>query len=108
MKIITRSSRAAEIVTRWELVYKGKGRWRAGGKTIYEKLLALGDNPNPDDVDEIIGNASWTEVGCCNECGNQTPTAIVELGETLSYDSSTAYICLECIAKLNKMLEDLK
>jgi len=40
MKIITRSSRVAEIVTRWELVYKGKGRWRAGGKTIYEKLLA--------------------------------------------------------------------
>ena len=92
MKLITRQSLANETHARWMAQYpKDK-------EGIGAKLLALGENPNPDEVDATIGNGSWTRTPECDECGsNNVP--VVQVGEESDYNSNTANLCKECLAK---------
>lgn len=39
----------------------------AYNQTILDKLKLLGENPNPDTIDQIFGNTIWTETQC-DEC----------------------------------------
>jgi hypothetical protein len=89
MKLITRQSKANEAAGHWQ--YGARER-----ENIYNALIALGDSPNPDDVDRVIGNKSWTEVGECDEC-RKASEALIMLGEEPDYDSHTAYICINCL-----------
>jgi hypothetical protein len=55
-----------EIAERWKAQYCRGNVWRycgdgKGSKQIYAELIALGDNPNPADIERIIGNDSWTQ-----------------------------------------------
>ena len=89
MKVITKQSRANEAYSRWMAQYP----YDKDG--IGAKLAALGSTPDPDEVDSVIGNKSWTELYCCSECGDRSE--VVELGEPPDYESSTAWICVRCL-----------
>ena len=62
----------------------------------YDALRELGVGPNPDDVDRIIGNKSWTD-NRCDECQAQADT--VQVGQPPDYESRTAYLCEPCVRR---------
>lgn len=99
MRLITRQYLANIAAKHWMKLY-GDGKYGLDKVDIGNALIELCPNPLPDDVDSIIGNASWTRTKC-DECG-VINTDVVEIGEELGYDSSTAQICKGC---LNKALE---
>jgi hypothetical protein len=78
-----------KIAERWKAQYCRGGAWRfcgdgKGSKQIYQELLALGPNPNPADIEMIIGNDSWTRpdesmiADLSPEPGNSSETERVE------------------------------
>lgn len=104
MIIVSRTTRAKVIAKKWYNQYNGDSRlgWKYGEdkRVIYENLLALGDNPHPDDVDRIIGNSSWTDCRC-SECRKYVECTIM-VGEEPDYESETAYLCFPCLEKAYK------
>lgn len=65
MKIITRHVRASGAAKNWRIQYPlGSDYDNDHFNGIYEALVALGPTPDPDDVDRIVGNESWTECYC--------------------------------------------
>lgn len=94
MRLITRQSLANEAAVRWGNQYPIE-RW-PDKQHILIDLLALGPSPNPDDVDQVIGNTSWTRVEC-HECGADAD--VIELSQEPDYESYTACICKECLSK---------
>jgi len=110
-----------EIITRQLLANTAKERWRqsyynepaqtwgslleSSSEKVYEGLTKLGENPNPDDVDRVIGNTSWTEVPRCDEC-KEHKGVVIMLGEEPDYESNTANICEDCINKANSFLTE--
>ena len=102
MKIITRQIIANEAACT-------AGVWKNYGdnrKSVYDKLKDLGDTPDPDMVDKIIGNSSWTDVGECEECKEISET-LIQLGEDTDYESHTARICPSCLKKAKKLLKEI-
>ncbi len=89
MKIVTRKVRAADIFKRWEQQYP------SDLEGIGKKLKELGDNPDPDEVDRIIGNTTWTHL-ICDHCKNYVEVA-VGLWEEF-------YLCKECLEKAVVMI----
>lgn len=93
------------VAERWKKQYFRKGIWynyylpsvpekdRKCRKSVYEKLLQA---KNLKEVDEIIGNDSWTHTSC-HECGarNRWPKAVFDIngGE---YDH---LLCKPCLQK---------
>lgn len=91
MELITRKSRAAGAAEAWSNQYPREKR------DIFEALVDLGPKPNPEDVNKVIGNDSWTRVAC-DECGEEV-YAVVQIGQEPDYDSATAEVCLSCLSK---------
>lgn len=108
MNIITRKSLAAYAAMRWKGRYFNENNlhpWLSDDKEkTHSDLIALGENPNPDDVDSIIGNDSWTAT-ICDECGSKN-VAVVVIGEPRDYESSTAEICKDCLATAIEMVNE--
>ena len=78
------------------------------GRNIGEELLALdSETVTGSEVNKIIGNGAWVSETKCDECGKQT-WDIVEIGEELDYDSSTARVCLDCLKKAVHLIENQK
>ena len=108
MKIITRQTQANDAAMRWKIQYHSQiadGRLKNDRKNIYNKLVSLGNTPNPDDVDKVIGNKSWTETMECNECYSNSDI-IIEVGQEQDYDSMTAYLCPKCLNKAVQLMND--
>lgn len=106
MKLITRKIKAQSAAQDWHNQYaKDNWRWHdsksfvtgMSKKQAYEALVALGDNPSPEDVNKVIGNTSWTDC-LCNDCGKLVEE-VVQLGQEPDYDSATANICFVCLYK---------
>jgi len=99
MKVITRQMRANEAAAKWQMVWERSlmtpmQQW---GK----KLLALGPNPDPDKVDEIIGNGNWT-ANTCHVCRRN-----VELTIEFDVNHNIRYrVCTACIVRARRMLAD--
>jgi len=98
MKLITRQEKAKNAYSLWVRQY-GKE-----AKDIAEKLLNLGDSPNPCDVDKIIGSSSWTGVHC-SEC-NESKDSAVMVGEGKDYEVFVACVCKSCLIKALACFED--
>ena len=105
MKIITRKGLAKAAASRWKSSYYKQNEWKYGEdkEQKYYKLVALGGDPSPHDVDSVIGNTSWTDLRC-DECGHAVHSAM-RVGEEPDYESSTALVCQPCLLKA---LEEIK
>ena len=106
MKIITRQILANGAAERWATQYSYL-HWGKEKKQIGEELKALGSNPNPDDVDRIIGNTAWTSVPECDECSKKTEV-VIEMGQEPDHDSHTAQLCFSCLNKAVKKFSEEK
>lgn len=98
MKLITRQDLANDVAERWRKQYQlTDGTWwrifTGDAKSYFNKLIDLGPNPKPDDVENII--SGWTILRC-DEC-NQHVEEVVQLGAEPDYESATASICRKCI-----------
>ena len=122
MKLETRQQQANEAAEKWRRQYAVREgtiacQWSWGDESHpqnnlnrerYEQLVTLGEIPDPDKVDEIIGNDSWSHPTTCSEYGARDKRPIVELGEEPDYESNTAYICEECLRKVLALIEGSK
>lgn len=96
--ILTTHKLAAQASARWLRQYKIHGgyNWKSpagkSGEEVYNQLLALGPNPDPLQVNEIIGNDSWTRLTCC-QCDNSVDAVIV----FNDGDDNTCNVCIDCI-----------
>lgn len=100
MKLITRQLLANRIAEVWkDRYFYGSGWYHTMGfdaEIIHNKLVALGSNPNPDAVDSIIGNNSWTRIECdaCHGINH----SMVEF-DIPDDDDDKVQICADCIDK---------
>jgi hypothetical protein len=112
MKVVTRESRAAEAAELWWIHHTDQdGTWIPIGRVyqvgntdsqiMYEKLQALGLNPDPDKVDEIIGNISWTRVPACDECNQETQSVC----SFYNRSDRVVSICGVCLLKALNIME---
>jgi len=101
MQWMTRRDQAATAAKRWAEQYPRGQVIFSGSDTdaILQRLIALGDQPDPDDVDAVIGNRSWTELPRCIECRGRSMPAILEIGDPPGDDSNTAWLCEACLAE---------
>ena len=95
MIYISEHTKANDAEFRWARQYLGTTH--VPSIKIADELKTLGRNPEPAEVNEIIGNDCWT-TSRCDECGS-TVYDVVQLGQELDYESSTAWICRECLIK---------
>ena len=98
MEKITRESRASNALKRWMIQYPDN-IYGEEKQIITEKLRNLGKNTDPDEIDKIIGNRSWTSVPACSECGKQDAPFVIRVGQEPDYESLTAFLCENCIKK---------
>lgn len=92
------------VAERWAGQYRERdGSWRYGPEReqIYNRLVALGENPPIDKVAEIIGNKSWSYIRC-DGCNGDVERAVA-IGE---YDTK-AY-CATCIREAYAVLTDVE
>lgn len=106
MKIITRQSLANEAAAKWAEQYKDfhgyPDKFDKG-----EALKKLHKPVNPDEVDRITGNTSWTTPNSCNVC-NKRNGPVVEVGEEEDCDSRTAWVCFDCVKKVAELAANFK
>lgn len=98
MYLYTRHIKAQSVPERWSYQYRGNYMNKGD---ITEKLLNLPSPINPDEVDRIIGNQSWTWTEC-DECGALN-VPVVQVGQVPDYESATACICEKCARKVLEM-----
>jgi hypothetical protein len=103
MRIVTRALLAASAAEQWLREYPaplqvGDEARDAAHTAIYPALVALGPTPNPDAVDTVIGNNSWTATEC-EEC-HAHGVPVVRLGRFGVYKPEyqvASGICLTCL-----------
>ena len=111
MKLITRQSLANEAAELWARQYPPvdlqaeihdpqtipkRREWAQKMRGIFYDLQALGPTPNPDAVDTIIGNKTWTQMPVCSECGS-TRQRIMRFVENVDHDADVIYLCKSCL-----------
>lgn len=110
MQIETQIERASLAAEAWKKQYFRKISWlqclnKEGSEFIYEELKSLGNHPSINDVNEIIGNKSWT-ILYCDEC--ESEVQIVVIFENFNDPDEKANICPDCIKKAFKLLNEKK
>ncbi len=108
IKGITKKARqklANNVAKRWRDIYFNKtDKWYKFNpykdktpEQVWFALLSLGKNPDPDKVDLIIGNNSWTSINnnFCSSCGGTIYNG-VELYDTVN-------LCIVCIEEAYKL-----
>ena len=100
MQVITKQEIANEAKDHWKIQYFKNGEWYDSNKEmIYNHLVLLGNSPAPSLVNQVIGNSSWTHLGC-SECHADVDEAV--LFGVVGYegsDSEYCYLCRDCFAK---------
>lgn len=75
--------RPENVKARWWSIHKFRlNEQTPDGRTyndIYERLKGLPDNPSREEIEEIIGNDTWTRI-YCDTCKNER-TALTEIGD---------------------------
>ena len=100
MKLITERDLIMGVAEAWSRQYTNA----SGDKAVIKKMLQALDKETAtrEDVKDIIGNYSWTQI-TCDECG-QYSTLVVQVGQGPDYESNTATLCAECLTKAFKLL----
>jgi len=105
MEIINPKYVANRAAENWHHQYfkTNNNSWKEAGASqeeredTYNKLLALGDSPKDEQVNEIIGNDSWTTTTRCVECrASQVP--VVKFKGMLDHQT----YCNKCLDEADK------
>lgn len=104
MKLISKNWMASQVATRWGEQYGQYKHYKEDSRKIHQELVALGPNPNPSDIEAIIGNKSWT-ANHCDECRKDCEVTI-QLGEEPDWESSTVNLCSDCLLKAIGLVVD--
>lgn len=98
MKVITQRDNILNVCVRWRSQYSYKGVDQDKLDTL-KRLESLDlTTCTAGDVNQIIGNDSWTNLHC-NECDAKTDWVIM-VGEEPDYESRTATLCRACIQRV--------
>jgi hypothetical protein len=109
MKLESKRERLQTVAQRFKEVYGTVGmlaRYPERAETIRQLEALNPESSTPLQVEKIIGNRSWTDPTSCSECRSQDGRAVVRLGEDPDYESSTAWICLECLEKAMELARE--
>jgi len=106
VEIITRQTLANDAVNQWANQYRiGKGPVSDSEKVeTYSKLKSLGNHPDPNSVDKIIGNGSWTRVPFCSECGSEDNDFVISIADA----DESMELCEDCIDKIHRMVKEYR
>lgn len=98
MHINRRADICASVPDRWAQQYSGD-RFGSEKHLITAALRSLerANGLTKEAIDAAIGNESWTR-NECNECGVDADLTIT-VGEPMDYESHTATLCADCIAR---------
>ena len=103
MLLMNERNQMRTVAERWRRHYGNEKGWK---KPVLPKLLALDvEKDGAEKVAEIIGNGSWVCQYQCNECGEKS-WEIAQVGEPVDYESSTAFLCRDCLRSALKLLDD--
>lgn len=95
-KLLRKSDRVASVPDRWERQYTPFSQWDERKFQIHVALQALkGTKFSASQVDEIIGNTSWTYHGC--DCCHRDADELVRMGDEPDYESRWVDVCRECL-----------
>lgn len=102
-EVRTKRALIATVAERWKEQYWSPRGWKfthAGPNrmAIYKRLVALSPNATEADVIEAMGLGSrngWIE-NRCDHCDRDVDVT-VRLGDEPDDESSTAYVCRECL-----------
>ncbi len=100
MRIITKREKIKTVACRWYKAYSHMidSPYDSAKKMVFNFLSMLDLNiATEEQITSIIGNDSWTRLKC-DEC-NKPVDAIIEVGEPMDIESSTARICFNCLRK---------
>jgi len=107
MKLEKKKELIKNVAARFKESYFVKGVWvynRDGNKeSIYNNLVSKKPKTE-EDIEEIIGNDSWTS-NRCNQCRNETDV-LIRLGEEPDWESNTFFICKDCLEKAINLIKD--
>lgn len=102
MEIVTRKSKAKTAVAYWcEPQHGDESAYR---QELIRRLRALGGDPDPDEVNRILGGDHWTTLPPCGECGRASPT-VVQVGEKLDHETATAWLCPSCVLRAAALVD---
>lgn len=101
LQLITRQSKTDNAIHEWVYNFGAMIQNEDGDmRKIYKKLVALGTHPKPDDVNDAIGNDTWTDIECM-ACGDAVEKAVV----IQLTDDETIEICAKCVKKMQALLK---
>lgn len=103
MKLVTRQDLANKAAKRWKSIYYVGGKWTTfadNAEAVYERLVALGDSPNPDQVSEIAGEGFVSIL--CDHCQERTNAAISFKSVTMHM----VFICRPCAMQMVGLFAD--
>ena len=100
MQIVIKQESINEANDHCKMRYFKNGTWKRAviGDTeiVYNNFESLCDNPVLNLVDQVIGNSSWTHLGC-SECHTEVDETM--LFGVVDFDSEYCYLCKDCLAK---------
>lgn len=109
MIVLTRVERARTAAKLWGHQYgmftstqkqHGLLHDKRSPRAIYDALIALGRNPTPEQVNEVIGNDSWTTVKCDEPtCSVAREEDKLESVVVLGSDHNSISLCADCLIR---------
>ena len=103
IRILSRKDLAATAASRWrdtKLAFATKRELE-----ISAKLTALGDSPEPDAVDSVLGHSSATALEC-HICGSSCENVLYLSDGAYGYDESRIHVCSKCFKFALTMIVD--
>lgn len=104
MKLVTRQDLANTVAERWKVQYFSVSRgWQITSsgcsEETYRRLVLLGPRPSFSEVNEVMGNTSWTSLGCYICEKNTEEVGQVDIGS----GGRLLRICRECSEKVSQL-----
>ena len=96
MKLITIRSQILEVVTKWKSQHPKPEAVKLATLRKLQKLDLT--TATESDLKEIIGNSFWAGPSKCYECQGYFDE-VLQAGEELDYESSTTWLCKNCVEK---------
>lgn len=109
IEIQTERDRIRTVAQRWDEEWKRLGCFNEPEKIRISRLLHALDveTATAEDVKRITGRDTWAGIVGCTACGNDSSIVAI-VGEPPDYDSSTAWLCPDCVAKTFALVQAAK